>query len=131
MTLKRFFLLLLIISTSTLILVNLSRNLNPVFSQNYTLSIWSILLFTFVCAAIYPLSVASLDSRNKYLFNYLTMGFVFLKMLLSLVLIIGYKWRFHPDNYLFIAPFFIIYLIFTVFEVYFTMKLISKKKENS
>lgn len=126
MTLKRFILLLVIVSCLSLILVNVSRSFSIVLQQNYTLSLWSIVLFTIVCATMYPLSVAALNSKNKFLFNYLTMGFILLKMLLSLVLIIVYKWRFHPDSYLFVTPFFIIYSVFTVFEVYFMKKLVAR-----
>ena len=128
MTSRRFSILLIFISVLSLTIVNVSRNINDVFRQNYTLSVWSIILFAGICALMYPLSVSALKSSNKYLFTNVTFSFIFIKMLLSVTLILVYQWRFHPSNYWFVAPFFIIYAIFTIFEVYFTTKLLGVRK---
>ena len=128
MTLRRFTLLLAIISLTSLIIVNLTRDINSVLQQNYTLSVWSIVMFTMMCSIMYPFSVLALNSSNKLLFTNMTFMFMFMKMLFSVVIILVYQWKFHPTNYFFVLPFFAIYTIFTVFEVYFMMKLVAEKK---
>ena len=53
------------------------------------------------------------------LYIQLIMMAVFLKMLLCLALIIGYKKGFEPTDNLFIWPFLLIYLSSTIYEVIF------------
>jgi hypothetical protein len=64
------------------------------------------------------------------LYVQLIMIAVFLKMLLCLALIIGYKKGFEPDDHYFIWPFLFIYLTSTVYEVVFLEK-VGREKHTS
>lgn len=57
------------------------------------------------------------------LYIQLIMIAVFLKMLLCLALIIGYKKGFEPNDHQFIWPFLFIYLTSTIYEVIFLEKV--------
>ena len=73
--------------------------------------IFSILLYG--AAKVYA------GSTLARLYIQLIMIAVFLKMLLCLALIIGYKKGFEPTDNLFIWPFLLIYLSSTIYEVIF------------
>lgn len=62
-------------------------------------------------------------SSNKNDFTNIIMGFTMGKMVLSFVLIFAYLKLVEPADKIFVLPFFSIYLIYTVFETYFMMKL--------
>ena len=64
------------------------------------------------------------------LYIQLIMIAVFLKMLLCLALIIGYKKGFEPPDHLFIWPFLFIYLTSTIYEVVFLEK-VGREKHTS
>ena len=84
--------------------------------------IFSILLFG--AAKVYA------RSTLVRLYIQLVMIAVFLKLLLCLALIIGYKEGFKPDNHTFIWPFLIIYLTSTIYEVIF-MERVGREKSTS
>ena len=62
-------------------------------------------------------------SSNKGLFTAMVMGFTFGKIFLSLFVVIGYHQIGQPASKIFLLPFFIVYLIFTVFETYLMMQI--------
>jgi hypothetical protein len=51
-----------------------------------------------------------------------------LKMALCLFVIVGYFKLAEPSSKMYAIPFLIVYLIFTIFETYFMMKLSKVKK---
>ena len=62
-------------------------------------------------------------SDNKNDFTNAVLGFTVGKMFLAILVILGYSLLAQPPDKLFIIPFFAIYLIYTIFETYFMMKL--------
>lgn len=62
-------------------------------------------------------------SSNKGLFTAVVLGFTFGKIFLSLFTVIGYFKLGNPSSKLFLLPFFIVYLIFTIFETYLMMQI--------
>lgn len=68
------------------------------------------------------------NSDNKGLFTGTILGFTFAKMLLSVIIVVGYAQLGNPPTKLFILPFFIVYLIFTIFETYIMMQIGQQSK---
>ena len=62
-------------------------------------------------------------SSNKNLFTTIVLGFTFSKIFLSLIVVLGYYQLAQPTSKLFLLPFFIVYLIFTIFETYLMMQI--------
>lgn len=62
-------------------------------------------------------------STNKNLFTTIVLGFTFGKIFLSLFVVLGYYQIAQPTSKIFLLPFFIVYLIFTIFETYLMMQI--------
>ena len=62
-------------------------------------------------------------STNKSLFTGVVLGFTFGKIFLSLFVVIGYYELTQPTSKIFLLPFFIVYLVFTIFETYLMMQI--------
>jgi hypothetical protein len=86
----------------------------------------SLALFINITLLMFFLGKKTITSPNKFLFSNLSMGFIFLKMVMSLMIIVTYKKMTHPASNLFIVPFFIVYLTFTIFETYLMLKMTQK-----
>ena len=79
--------------------------------------------FIILSLVIYKLIHLSLQSENPNRFSQAFMLVTFFKMMLSILLIIIYFVIARPSNIYFVIPFLINYLIFTVFEVSFMIKM--------
>lgn len=88
----------------------------------------TLFVLIFFCIAIYMAARIMARSSLTRLFIQLVMVAVFLKMLLCLALIIGYKKGFEPADNTFIWPFLIIYLSSTIYEVIF-MEKVGREKQ--
>ncbi|MEM9822458.1 MAG: hypothetical protein AAF985_15355 [Bacteroidota bacterium] len=95
----------------------------PAFQTDYQLSILSCLFFVFFSIVIYMVGYSAAQSSEKHLFTNVIVTFVFSKMLLSIVLVIAYHRLVEPSSNLFLIPFFVIYLFYTIFETHFMIKL--------
>jgi len=80
------------------------------------------------CAMMYVAARIMANSNLTRLFIQLVMIAVFLKMLVCLALVVGYKKGFDPADNTFIWPFLIIYVSSTVYEVIFLEKVGRQKK---
>lgn len=88
-------------------------------------SIFVLMLF---CVTIYIAARILARSTLTRLYIQLVMVAVFLKMLVCLALIIGYKKGFEPADNTFVWPFLIIYLSTTIYEVIFLEKVGREKQ---
>jgi len=85
---------------------------------------WSCWLFFIVFSIIvYAMGYQSARSPNRQKFTNTTVGFIFYKMMLSVAFVFIYVKVMEPTDSLFLIPFFIIYLCFTIFETHFMIKL--------
>ena len=85
---------------------------------------WSCWLFFVVFSiAVYFFGLAAAQSPNRQAFTNATMGFIFFKMMLSVAFVFVYVKLNKPPDALFIIPFFINYLCFTIFETRFMILL--------
>ena len=119
---RNFFTYLTIVSIATtlgLVLLHQSPHFEPFQIFSYS----SLLGFILLSIGMYFLSVRAIKSQDKNLFLQQVLATTFIKMLLCIVIIVGYFKLAEPSTKMYAIPFLIIYLIFTIFETYFMMKL--------
>lgn len=119
---RTFFLLLLVTAAIGASLV-LALHLVPLFREHELLSWIGFGFFFLISVLMYLVGSNSARSNNKNQFTTVVMGFTFLKLMLSVLIVLAYDKIALPSGKLFILPFFGEYLIFTIFETYFMMRL--------
>lgn len=117
-----FFIQLGVISLVTFLLLFLLNQI-PQFSPFQIFSYISCLGFILFSAGMYFLSYRAAMSSDKNLFLQQVLITTFMKMGLCIFIIIGYFKLAEPSSKMYAVPFLIVYLIFTIFETYFMMKL--------
>ena len=119
---QRFFTQLGILSAVMALVIFLVNALTPL--RSYSLLSWlSLGLFILLSVGMYIGGYKAAISENKYTFTNAVLGFTIGKMVLSVIVILSYNELAKPESKLFLVPFFAIYVVFTVFETYFMMKL--------
>ncbi|MEL6718170.1 MAG: hypothetical protein AAFP82_05595 [Bacteroidota bacterium] len=122
LTHRSFFSVLLGISAIVLLFIMLQQHI-PSLVEYTSISWISALVFTFINVSMYFAGYSTAGSRNKGKFISIFMGFTLLKMLLAVCIILLYIQHYNPSTNLFVFPFFLLYLIYTAFEIWFMMKL--------
>ncbi len=122
MTPRQFFQQLSLLSAVTAVALYFVNQL-PAFQADAGFSWLSVLFFILLSIAMYYAGRRSALSENKHHFTNTIMGFTMGKMMLSILLILGYLKLAEPTTKLFILPFFGVYLIYTIFETYFMTRL--------
>lgn len=113
---------LTLITAATALLLSAMHRL-PEFYENRLLSWLSLAFFLVLSFLMFALGRRTAAAANKSAFIGTVMAFVFGKMLLSILLIALYSQEFRPESRYFVVPFFLVYLVYTIFETYFLMKL--------
>ncbi|MCO6478563.1 MAG: hypothetical protein J5I94_18165 [Phaeodactylibacter sp.] len=122
MSQRSFFIQLGILSFITAALLFFLNRLPPL--QAYSALSWiSLAVFIALSTFMYRAGYRAATSDNKNDFTNAVLGFTVGKMFLAILVILGYSQLAQPPDKLFIIPFFAIYLIYTIFETYFMMKL--------
>jgi len=119
---RKFFTQLGFVSLGIVALIFL-LNLVPALQNFQSLSWVSFIFFLLLTVLMYFVGHYSANSSDKNSFLQIVMATTFFKMVLCLGIIIGYAKIVKPESKLFIIPFIAIYIIFTIFETYFMMKL--------
>lgn len=127
MSVRQFTLQLLLVTLFVGVVLGLLSFL-PVFARHQQLSWLSLILFIVISIIMYFTGRWGVNSENKTTFIGLMYAYMGGKMFLSIVLIMMYYYYIEPKSKLFILPFFVVYLIFTIFESYFLMKLNENSK---
>ena len=91
----------------------------PPFSTYAPFSWGSLILFANLTVLMYVGAARSVVSSNKNQFTTVFLGCTMLKMLISLSFVLYYKVRTNPTGTVFIVPFLMIFVVFTIFETYF------------
>ena len=94
----------------------------------FWLSIFIWAFFIFYSVLMYVVGSLSLKNENQKSFTSLVIGFTFGKMLLAVLIIIVYSQGYNPESQLYVVPFFLIYIVYTIFETSFMMRLGNPKK---
>jgi len=121
-TYRSFFSILLGVSILVFFLILLQQHI-PFIAEFTTISWISALVFTLLNMIMYFVGRMSSTNKNKGQFISIFMGFTLLKMLFAVCIILLYTHHYNPSTNLFVFPFFLLYLIYTVFELWFMMKL--------
>lgn len=79
--------------------------------------------FTALSYLMFVLGKRSASSKQRGAFINMSMVFNGLKIGVSILLILCYLQLFKPASQLFLIPFFLVYVLFTIFEIYFLSKL--------
>lgn len=119
---RSFFTILIGVSLLVFLLILLQQHI-PSIAEFTSISWISALVFTLVNMVMYFIGRRSATNRNKGQFISIFMGFTLLKMLFAVCIILLYVQHYNPSTNLFVFPFFLLYLIYTAFELWFMMKL--------
>jgi hypothetical protein len=119
---KNFLLQLTIISVISFLLLFLLNKL-PQFAPFQAFSYLSCISFVLFSAMMYFLAARAAVSSDKNLFLQQVLLTTSAKMALCIFVIVGYFKLAEPSSKMYAIPFLIVYLIFTIFETYFMMKL--------
>lgn len=95
----------------------------PLFKEFQLISWISLGAFVVLSIAMFAFGKKAAQQENKNMFTNVIMGFTMIKLFLTMAVVLGYDQIVQPDNKRFIIPFFGIYLIYTVYETWFMMKI--------
>ena len=124
---RSFYQQLLLVSIGTMVMLVLLHQF-PEF-QEYTGLSWVILLFFIgLSLGMFIIGHRVAQSADRNAFSRIVLGFIAGKMFLSVLLIVGYNEWAQPPNRHFIILFIIVYLVYTIFETHFMMKLAREPK---
>ena len=122
MTPKKFYIQLTILSIFVALLLVLLGMSNLIGSHLF-LSWISWGFFILFSVGLFYASSKSANSENKHLFGQVFLLSIFFKMLFCATILIVYMLLTKPETGHFALPFLLVYLVFTIYEVYFVTKL--------
>ena len=95
----------------------------PALRSHIPLASISLVFFTLLSIVMYWTAIRMVRSKNKNDFTSIVLFFITTKMLLSVVLVLLYFRLAQPTERYFVLSFLIVYLIYTIFETHFMMKI--------
>lgn len=123
MRIARFYTILPIVGISTFLILWLGNVFIQPMQEHFGFALSVLGFFVLLCIGLFHAGFNAASSSNKYAFNNLISLSVFGKMVLSLALLFIYQRVAHPSNEWFVFIFLFLYVVFTVFEVWFMSKL--------
>ncbi|MFN8337664.1 MAG: hypothetical protein U0T36_01475 [Saprospiraceae bacterium] len=99
-------------------------------SGTNTIIQYSLIMFTGLSIGLYYFLSISVRSPNKQMFISVTIANTLIKIVCSIGLLFAYKKVNNPPDGNFIFPFLAIYLVFTIFETWFMVKMADEKPVN-
>lgn len=127
---KQFYLGLSLTAGTTLLLLALLYQVRPDL-QVWTFALAFTLIFTIFTVAMYFTGMKASRDKNPYKFSRSFLGFTFMKIMLSFLVIVGYTLGGGGESKVFLISFLPIYLIFTAYETYVFMKLSKNTPQTS
>lgn len=107
-------------------LLTASLHAFPRLTIHWPMTVVGLVFFCTITLLGYVLARRTAAARNKHLFTNAVLGFTMLKMLLCGGVVVVYVLLAEPTDRLFVLPFFLLYLIYTPFEVYVFTKMARK-----
>ncbi len=120
---KTFLLHLAAVTAGTAALLAILYLVAPAAQLHGRFMILTILLFVVVCTGLYYAGRSAANSSSKLAFNNIVSISVFGKMVLAVAVLFVYQQTAKPTNEWFVGIFLTVYVIYTVFEVWFMTKL--------
>ncbi len=111
------------IVTLLAILTAFLLHLSPRLASNALLSWMGIAFYLIFCLLVYFIASWAAHQPQKSLFTGLSLLITIAKMGFSVIVVGIYFKIYEPTERLFVVPFLIIYVIYTIYETYFLMKL--------
>ncbi|MCB0651219.1 MAG: hypothetical protein KDC85_08090 [Saprospiraceae bacterium] len=122
MSLKTFFSKLLMTMVISVVFI-FGMSFIPALQSFNSLGWTSILFFILWTLLMFFISRKAAQNENKNIFTNAILGFTFAKLFISAGIVYAYFKITEPESRFFLIPFFGVYLIYTIFETYFMMKL--------
>lgn len=122
MSIKTFYQQLILLSLGIFAIVFLLGQ-QALYASYVNISTVSLIFFISLSVIVFHLGLRIIKSRNKNDFSRLVLGFTGFKMMLSVALVFIYQSVVQPTDRWFVIPFLIIYVLYTIFETYFLMRL--------
>jgi len=122
MTTRKFYAQLSRVSLMLLVVLFLIHSFPP-FANYWDVSIISMIFYILLSIVMFYFGKNTAGNANKNDFSRVAFASIFGKMMLTVVLVVIYFKIKQPANQNFLLPFFLIYLVYTVFETAFMMKL--------
>ena len=126
MGVRKFF-QLLILTIAILVGIMYFMSLNKKIYEYIDIAYYAIPAFTILCVTIYFLTEFLEKQPNKGMLLNLVIMNVMFKFLIALAVVMIYHKLREPKDGIFVLPFIIVYVVFTIFETYF-MSLQAKSK---
>ena len=93
------------------------------YNKYWDITMVSVALFVLMSAGLYKISKLAVKSPNKQIFISIALGNLFVKFLMTgLILGIYYKIT-QPSDTKFVLPYLVIYISFTIFETVLLLKI--------
>ncbi len=121
MEIRRFYIILSLVTFGACISLTLISQIAKVKVDTFT--IIGLSFFLLFSIFIYHLGFIAAKSPNKYLFNNVVMGMIFLKLIFTVALVVIYDKKIAHVTIQHVASYLICYLFYTVYEVYYMSKL--------
>ena len=120
---RRKFLFQLFLLTFVLVCLVLFLNIFPVVQAHLYFLLSTIAFYMLLSIAMFLVGAKAAVSKDKNAFTRVIMVFTFIKLLLTILVIISYTKFAVPDSNFFIIPFFLVYFAYTIFETLFLTRL--------
>ncbi len=124
---KTFWLRLLGVTAGAAGLLGLLYGLAPQARVHGWFMVAAVALFVLVCIGLFFAGKSAAGSTSKLAFNNLVSASVFGKMVLALAVLFVYQQTTKPSNQWFVGIFLLVYVVYTVFEIWFMTKLARHK----
>lgn len=111
-----------IFSIISFILILISH-LGSILSSLTTFSLTTFLLYFILTILMYVFAKRAKEDPNDNAYTSILLSFHWIRIFTSLIFILTYIKLFPPKSNLFLLPFFTIYILFTIFEVYMLTKM--------
>ena len=120
---KKFWFQLIAVIVVTVIALVVLDQLLPASTALSQFTVWCVLVFTCINALAYYAGRRAVRSTSKFRFIQMMMILILFKMMICIGLVVIHVEVNHPASKLFVIPFLLIYLIFTLFEIYVLEKM--------
>lgn len=127
MTDKTFWLRLLGVTAGAAGLLGLLYGFAPQARVHGGFMVAAVALFVLVCVGLFFAGKSAANSSSKLAFNNLVSASVFGKMVLALAVLFVYQQTAKPSNQWFVGIFLLVYVVYTIFEIWFMTKLARHK----
>ena len=113
---------------TTLVAVGGAAGLHALMDLDYALglTVTAIVVLALACVGMFYAGRWAAGHRNKFMFNNVFLGLTMVKMFGAGIAVVVFALVAEPVNKLFVLPFFLVYLIFSVYEVY-TLVVVARR----